>query len=257
MRQVFVNVITNAEKSLAATKRGGTIKIHARSAPGQVRVTVTDDGPGIPAGLEEKIFMPFFSTRSEGDGCGLGLSICRDILDLHGATIQVRHRQGTGASFVLTFPTVTVRPRPARPAPPEAAPRAVPIGGLRVVVIDDEPGVREVVTRAFTAPQNEVVAFDSGDLALRYVLSHQVDLIVSDVHRPGLNGVGLFHVLREQAPALCPKVVFVTGDMVSQEVAAFLRSNASRHLKKPLQIVDLLELARASRVQGRVVAGAL
>jgi signal transduction histidine kinase/CheY-like chemotaxis protein len=257
LRQVFVNVITNAEKSIATTKRGGTISIHARTSPGQIRIVVTDDGPGIPPGLEDKIFMPFFSTRGEGDGCGLGLSICRDILDLHGASIQLHPRRGAGASFVLTFPSAPARSRIARSAPTPSAADTKRATGLHVVVIDDEPSVREVVARAFDAPGNEIVMFERGDSALDHVLSHPVDLIVSDVHRPGFNGVDFFQALRTRAPSLCAKVVFVTGDLVSQDVAAFLRTNAPRHLKKPFRVADLLEVARTVRAPDRMVARAI
>jgi signal transduction histidine kinase len=257
LRQVFVNVITNAEKSIATTKRGGTITIHALTAPGQVRIVVTDDGPGIPHGLEEKIFMPFFSTRGEGDGCGLGLSICRDILDLHGASIQLHPRRGAGACFVLTFPAAPVRSRVSRLTPSPSVVDSRPATGLRVIVIDDEPSVRDVVTRAFAAPGNEILAFDGGETALAHVLSHHVDLIISDVHRPGFNGVDFFLALRARAPALCARVVFVTGDLVSQDVAAFLRTNAPRHLKKPFRVADLLEVARAVRASERLIARAL
>jgi CheY-like chemotaxis protein len=256
LRQVFVNVITNAEKSIVTTKRGGTISIHALTAPGQVRIVVTDDGPGIPPGLEDKIFMPFFSTRGEGDGCGLGLSICRDILDLHGATIQLHPRRGPGASFVLTFPAAPVRNRIPRVVTSTVATDSPPTG-MRIVVIDDEPSVRDVVRRAFDAPGNEILSFDRGELALEHILSHPVDLIVSDVHRPGFNGIDLFHTLRARAPAACARIVFVTGDLVSQDVASFLRTNAPRHLKKPFRVVDLLEVARATRTSERVIARAL
>ncbi|MFO0983893.1 MAG: ATP-binding protein [Planctomycetota bacterium] len=244
LRQVFVNVITNAEKSILSMRRGGVIRVHAAVSGTRVRVAIADDGPGIPAGLEEKIFTPFFSTRAEGDGCGLGLSICRDILELHDATITARRRRVGGACFVVTFNVPAIRLRASPPAQPDAA--IVPqTRRLHVVVIDDEDTSRDVVARAFHGPGNEVIPFGDSETALRYITTHAVDLIISDIHRPGLNGISFYQRLKVRAPRLGARVIFITGDMISDEVASFLRATApNRYLRKPVQIAQLLEAAR-------------
>ena len=108
LAQVFVNLITNACHAMPA--RGGVLVVRTELAMGDavVRVTVTDNGHGIPKEHLDRLFEPFFTTKGEGKGSGLGLSIVKDIVDAHRADISVRSEPGQGTSFLIDFPVATI-----------------------------------------------------------------------------------------------------------------------------------------------------
>jgi signal transduction histidine kinase len=102
--QVFMNLVTNAAQAIGDRTQGGTIVITARRGAGQADITVSDDGPGIPAGIVPRIFDPFFTTKDVGEGSGLGLSIVHSIIERHGGSIRVDSRPGVGTTFHIVLP---------------------------------------------------------------------------------------------------------------------------------------------------------
>ncbi|MCX5730267.1 MAG: ATP-binding protein, partial [Deltaproteobacteria bacterium] len=106
IQQVAVNLIVNASQAVAGK---GRIVVHTGAgAPGRVVLTVTDDGPGVPPGLAERVFEPFFTTKPEGQGTGLGLSICYRIAEEHGGSIRLENPREGGARFVVDLPAESV-----------------------------------------------------------------------------------------------------------------------------------------------------
>jgi signal transduction histidine kinase len=105
--QVFMNLVTNAAQAIGDRERGGTIQVAAVPRAGEVEVTVTDDGPGIPADVVPRIFDPFFTTKDVGEGSGLGLSIVHGIVDRHGGRIEVQSRVGEGTTFRIVLPAAS------------------------------------------------------------------------------------------------------------------------------------------------------
>jgi two-component system NtrC family sensor kinase len=134
-----------------------------------------------------------------------------------------------------------VAPAPA-PAEPAAA---LPLRDCRIVVIEDEPSMRDLLTRAFACNGNHTVVFEHGEDALSYLATASVDLILSDIRRPGLDGIQLHDHLARVRPALLRRVLFITGDVLSPETAAFLQRTRARWLMKPLNLDALLIEARA------------
>jgi signal transduction histidine kinase len=102
--QVFMNLVTNAAQAIGERERGGTIHITATPRGGEVEITVSDDGPGIPAEVIPRIFDPFFTTKDVGEGSGLGLSIVHGIVDRHGGRIEVSSHIGEGTTFRIVLP---------------------------------------------------------------------------------------------------------------------------------------------------------
>ena len=138
IKQVFVNLITNAAQAIGSTDEPGRIWVTAKRWLDGVAVSVTDNGPGIPEEIGARVFEPFFTTKAEGEGTGLGLSICQGILKEHGGQITLDSGAGAwgGATFTVEIPGAA---RAARPAP---APLAVSQGKpLRILVVDDEPHI--------------------------------------------------------------------------------------------------------------------
>lgn len=106
LQQVFLNLITNAEQALKQARGRGTITIGTQKTDGVIKISVADDGPGIPAGGLSRVFEPFYTTKDVGKGTGLGLSICHGIIQEHGGQIRVESTEGSGATFIIEMPIV-------------------------------------------------------------------------------------------------------------------------------------------------------
>jgi PAS domain S-box-containing protein len=104
IQEVFLNIILNAEQAMTEANGGGKLTIKTKERKGYIRTTFTDNGPGIPAKNLEKIFDPFFSTKGEKGGTGLGLSVCHGIISEHGGRIYARSKPGEGATFFIELP---------------------------------------------------------------------------------------------------------------------------------------------------------
>jgi CheY-like chemotaxis protein len=182
---------------------------------------MTDTGPGIPPAVRARIFEPFFTTKSEGEGTGLGLSVSYGIVSAHGGTIEVAETSPGGTTFRITIPSAAVTagegaPSIAHPPPPPLLPRS-PLHGIRLLVVDDEPGLRSGIEafgqlRGFT-----VLTASNGREAYERVCRTAVDAIVCDLRMPELDGLGLYERLREERPGLAARMVFITGDLLSAQ----------------------------------------
>ncbi len=106
MQQVFVNIIANAEQAITEAHGQGKFWVKTQKSNGMIRITFTDDGPGIPEKNLGRIFDPFFTTKDVGKGTGLGLSICYGIIQEHGGHLYARSNHGKGATFVVEIPII-------------------------------------------------------------------------------------------------------------------------------------------------------
>ena len=107
IQEVFLNIILNAEQVMTEANREGKLSIKTGKVEDCIRISFTDDGPGIPAEHLDKIFDPFFTTRGERGGTGLGLSVCHGIVTEHGGRIYAKSKPGKGATFVVELPITT------------------------------------------------------------------------------------------------------------------------------------------------------
>ncbi len=173
--------------------------------PGKYAVlTVSDDGVGIPEELQDRIFEPFFTTKRGGEGSGLGLSTAYSIVQQLGGAISVESYPGQGSSFSVHLPAweETVEGSSDISEPMAA------IQAKRVVVVEDDPGVRSYVRELLESQGYAVVAFSNPTEALE-LPPDSYDLLVTDVVMQGMNGVEMLERLRMQRPEL--KVIFMSG----------------------------------------------
>jgi CheY-like chemotaxis protein/two-component sensor histidine kinase len=235
--QVVLNLIVNAQQALA--QHGGPRRITVLSGldgPRSVFLRVADSGPGVPAAVRDKIFDPFFTTKADGMGTGMGLSVSRSIARDHGGDL-VLEDTATGARFALSLPL--------RAAAPVAAPEATPVpeaaaGPARLLVVDDEAEIAELLRTLLEGAGFEVASADAGAVALELLDTARFDAIVSDLRMPDMDGAALWRAVRERHPALATRMVFVTGDTLSPQARQFLDASGCQRLDKPFSRDDLL-----------------
>ena len=226
LRQVLTNLLFNAVDALP---RGGTIRVRGWADAGFVYLVVEDTGVGIPADLKERIFEPYFTTKGE-KGTGLGLAVCRSIVQEHRGEIVVHSEPGKGSAFTIRLPAFAGRLS-------EEGVEGVAKGAsrLRILVVDDEPEVLEVLQRMLMLDGHAVQVARNGAAAVETARSGALDLVVTDLGLPDMHGWQVIAELRRANPRAA--VLVVTGwDEQAREDAAEL---ADAILTKPFGIQEL------------------
>jgi PAS domain S-box-containing protein len=218
VQQVLLNLAVNARDAMPS---GGVLTLATRVVPGAevaaasgapprdlVELTVADTGAGMSDEVRARIFEPFFTTKAPGQGTGLGLATVLGVVQQHGGTVEVRSARGRGTVFRILLPGADEPlppPSPAATAPDGAARR------LSILLAEDEPAVRRLVAGYLAEAGHAVLAAPDAEQALALAAAHAgpLDLLVSDVVMPGMNGRQLHEAIRARRPGL--KVVFMSG----------------------------------------------
>jgi CheY-like chemotaxis protein len=198
-------------------------------------VIVEDDGPGIKDDDIEHIFEPFYTKKKMGrSGTGLGLSVVWNTVQDHDGVVLVEN-MAHGTRFQLYFPVSTAKVLRL----PEELETEVPLGhGEVILVVDDEPQLRDIATQILVALDYEVASVCSGELALKFLTSNNVDLIVLDMMmEPGLNGRQTYEKIIAENPE--QKAIIASGFSDSDDVKAVLKMGAHGFIKKPYSIEQL------------------
>jgi signal transduction histidine kinase len=245
--QVLINLINNACDAMEETTRypeGKTLRISTGTREGRAFLRIEDNGPGVPPELESKLFAAFFTTKEPGRGTGLGLSICRHILQEHDGDISLENRPGQGCGFILDFP-LGAEAELARLAQLEIAQEAAgyaAVPGKRVLIIDDEKDIADLVARLMREDGDEVtVVYDCSE-ALAHIDTDGFDLVISDMEMEHAKGSDIY--ARVAAVKARAKILFMTGDILNPKVLDFLSRTNSEYLVKPFDIEDMRQAAR-------------
>jgi two-component system NtrC family sensor kinase len=236
IEQVVLNLLNNAEQAIGAIRRSGRIVLRTGSEGGRVFVEVTDDGPGIPEDVRERVFDPFFSTKELGKGTGLGLSVSYGIVQEHDGEIEVRAASGGGTCFRVSLPIIEGEEHASGPLSVEIDREAGRLSGRRILVADDEPTVLELFARLLRQEGADVTAARDGTEAWDRMGECEFDLVIADLRMPNLSGQELYERVAEERPDLLRRFVFATGDLVRPETTSFLEGLPNRILTKPLEV---------------------
>jgi two-component system NtrC family sensor kinase len=245
--QLVLNLMVNAQQALVSVPAPRELAIETGFAPAQdggkaqLWLRVCDNGPGVPPEVRERIFDPYFTTKGEGAGTGLGLPVSRSVARDHGGEL-VLDDSARGACFRLLLP-IEAAPLPMPPATPAAAP-AAPVS-QRVLVVDDEPEIVDLVRAMLEGAGYEVATAESGALALEMLGEVNFDAIVSDLRMPDMDGAALWREVKARWPALAQRLLFVTGDTLSPGARRFLADAGCPSLDKPFAKADLLARVKA------------
>jgi signal transduction histidine kinase/CheY-like chemotaxis protein len=245
MQQVLLNLLNNAEHALSGVSGARTIRVATRATPNTLRLSVSDSGPGVPEILRRRVFEPFFTTKGEESGTGLGLSVCKGIVEEHGGAIWVEGEPGCGATFVVELPIATGR-RAADSVDSGSEPSSV--HSLRILVVDDEPAVRSFLVDLLQAKGHEVDTAADVPEAEQKIGAGEFDVIVSDMKMPHGSGKDVYAAALRRSPELGKRIVFTTGDGASAETQRFIRDTGAAVVLKPCRI-QVIEAAIA-RVAG-------
>src|SRR5438132_9872551 len=207
IKQMFVNLINNANQAIAADAPSGRIWVAAKPQRDGVAVSITDSGPGMTEEIAAHVFEPFFTTKGEGEGTGLGLSICQGIVKEHGGRITLDTKPGVGATFTVELPAG------ARTPLVEAAPPPVPEGKqLHILVVDDEPHILYYMRATLESWGHSVEVASDGAYALERAIAGDFDVIICDLRMPHLSGRDMYQKLARQDPRAAERIIFATGD---------------------------------------------
>ena len=248
LQQVFLNIINNARQAIEAHQPKGTIRITTETCGQIVRILFQDSGPGISEANLSKVFDPFFTTKEVGKGTGLGLSLCYGIVKEHGGSITVRSKPGEGATFVIELPVAAGEaPAPEKPSAPagQAQPPVTREGvGKKVLVIDDEEAILEMVRDTLSASGYEVDTANDGESGLNRLQKTPYDLTLCDWKMPGINGQQVYERLHASNPVLSARMIFMTGDVINDKTQKFLEDRKKLCLSKPFSLVEFRAAVR-------------
>ncbi|MEQ1859762.1 MAG: ATP-binding protein [Chthoniobacteraceae bacterium] len=200
LREVLTNLVFNAVDAMPG---GGTITLRTHQLGGSAVIEVADTGTGMSDEVRQRCLEPFFSTKGDR-GTGLGLSMVFGIIQRHSGMIDIRSEPGRGTTFVITLPfaqsSVTTH---AGPEPAEA------MRSLRVLVVEDEPQVRELLAASLGADGHRVELAAHGIDGLKRFLDGTFDLVLTDKAMPGMSGDQLASAIKQIAPKM--PIILLTG----------------------------------------------
>jgi hypothetical protein len=262
LQQVAWNLLSNAVKF---TPPGGRVAVSLARQDGIVRLTVRDTGRGIEPGFLPYVFEPFRQadgsiTRTYG-GLGLGLAIVRRLVELHGGSVHASSGgPGEGATFVVELPVSSVPEERRRVLPAEAEAErldALPaLEGVRVLVVDDDAEVRDLVETVLASAGAQVRVVASGEEALRELEREPPDVFLSDLAMPKMDGYELIHRVRLLPPESGGRVpaVALTAYARAEDRRRTLLAGFQMHLAKPVDPGELVVVVAS--LAGRVEGGA-
>ncbi|HET7435133.1 MAG TPA: ATP-binding protein, partial [Thermoanaerobaculia bacterium] len=238
LQQIFTNLVSNAVKF---TPRGGRVTVALSRDDANVRVSVRDTGEGIAPELLPFIFERFRqgdsgSTRRHG-GLGLGLSIARNLVELHGGSLTASSDGvGRGAELVITLPLLDDA-RAAQISAADAVATARPLDGMQLLVVEDDPSTRAMLQNALRQFGADVTSAGAANEALEYLNARRFDVIVSDIGLPGENGYALIERIRA-GESLAPNApaIALTAYASNSEREKALSSGFHAWLAKPIDL---------------------
>ena len=248
LREVLVNLVFNAVDAMPA---GGTITLSAREAGGLVEISVADTGVGMTEDVRSRVFDPFFTTKGKA-GMGLGLAVSFGIVRRHEGTIEAESEVGRGTTFRIRLPAA----RDGARQEPAGEPPAITLvpqrpGATRILVVDDEENVRQLLRDVLESEGYRVRLATGGREALGLLENEEFDAVFTDVGMQGMSGWELARAVREADASMPVAVITGWGDAVGSAERSAARVDWV--VSKPFDAAQILAIARevARRVESR------
>ncbi len=249
IHQVLINLVINAHQALEEKRDGERrIRIKAQSLPaeGVMLLSVADNGPGISPDIRSRIFDPYFTTKPQGFGTGIGLAVSRGLIEAHGGTLDLESNVGNGACFVLRLPLGSGVLSGDEGTLAEA--ELMPVAANRqLLVIDDEADIAELLSEMAGQLGFDIVVAESGQAAKARLERGDFSpaAILCDIHMPGGDGPSFYGWLETAHPELTNRIAFVTGDMLGPAAGRFLARSGCPVIEKPFTPQDIRRIIRS------------
>ncbi|OGO40856.1 MAG: hypothetical protein A2Z03_01110 [Chloroflexi bacterium RBG_16_56_8] len=230
LREVFIVLILNAIEGM---QRGGLITLRTERQGDNVLVSVIDTGEGMTEETRRRVFDPFFTTKGPGH-TGLGLSIASNLVAQHKGTLIVESQLGRGSTFTVAVPVAAA----ASQAKTEHA--SVSVRSVRILIIDDEPTVRDIVAKFLVFRGYQVAVADSGYDGIAAFKRDGYDLVLTDLGMPGMSGWEVAREIKRLKPQTL--VVLMTGWAAGLDTEKVKESGVDHIVHKPFNVDDVLKL---------------
>ncbi|HEY5810635.1 MAG TPA: ATP-binding protein [Povalibacter sp.] len=240
LHQVMMNLLVNAQQAMANVSRPRVLTIQTRKLESERRLEmrITDTGDGIQEQVRPRIFDPYFTTKPMGAGTGIGLSVSLATIQSHGGDIRLEQTGTHGTTFVVTLPLSCEPEEKALIAPVVLA---SPRESRRLLVVDDEEEVREMLRDILTIADHNVRTACSGDEALQILEKEQFDAILTDVRMPGIDGPAFLRAAVARKPLLAQRFIFMTGDGLNEQAWMLALDVPPPVIEKPFSADDVLQ----------------
>jgi len=231
--QAFTNIALNACRTITSDRRGGRLTVETKWSDGVIQVAFQVDELGVAKGHHGELLDPFLTIR-ESTGT-LGLSLAYGIIREHGGKMTVHSIPEEGATYVVELPLR--EPLPSTFLPPSGELDVV--GRRRVLVVDADEENLALLQEVVHHLGHDADGGSSAQQALQKIAERDYDLVITDIHLPGLDGVYLYQRLRELRPELAQRVIFISGRFLSDDVGAFLDRVGCPLIRKPFSVADI------------------
>jgi len=243
LKQILVNLLGNAVKFTPDSGSVG-LEVTADAERGTLRFCVWDTGIGISPEDQLRLFQPFVQVYAglakQFVGTGLGLSLVKKMTELHGGRIALESQPGSGARFIVELPWEPGGAKSADPKDPSVTPMPLAEGrGLRVLLAEDSEPVVRMVRDYLRARGYDVTVARNGHLALECAFEMRPDIVLMDVHMPGMNGIDAIRLLRDHPLTASVPILAVTAQAMAGDREKVLAAGACDYLSKPFTLRDL------------------
>jgi CheY-like chemotaxis protein len=249
LQQVFWNLLSNSVKF---TPKQGSVRVVMERVNSHIEVSVIDNGQGMSQAFLAHAFDRFRQSDSastrETAGLGLGLSICKSLVEMHGGSIEARSEgEGRGSTFVVKLPVVVshaqedARVHPRTAVNPTTLPRAnIRLDGLKVLVVDDEADVRDVLSRILRSCGADVIEAATASDAVRATETDRPGILISDVGMPGEDGYELIRRVRMLGESGSIPAIALTAFSRLEDRTRAMLAGFQIHLAKPIESEELI-----------------
>ena len=255
MKQIIVNLLTNAIKY---NSENGTVTIESECLDDTTRISVTDTGPGIAPDRYEELFQPFSrlgAETTEIEGTGIGLTICKRLIELMDGTISIESKLGEGSTFWIELPTSTSS---SLPPPKEEAKDQESIDqkpkssstneGFSVLYVEDNPtNIRLMEQIIDLVPDATLTSTHTAENALEMVSSLDPNLILMDINLPGMNGIQALNRLKASPDTASTPVIAISADAIPESIQRGLEAGFHAYLTKPIRVDEILDIIESIR----------